>query len=263
MIPPNAKQFVRRYGGYVFGRSPRLHRIPFGPLRGMYIYTSFGISPRMYLGVDEPWTARVALSYLQPGDTVYDVGAHVGYTSLLFRRCVGPHGTLHAFEIMPSVADGFFSETIRANGITNVVIHPVGLAEAERTVRLKAGDTMMGSLRNAIDPRDLNAEMCTVVPLDGYAAAHRLPPPQFIKVDIECAEVDFLRGALGMIRRCKPLMIIEFHSLELLRDGIPLLEPLGYSFRTERRSINLGYSRTISRFHQSVLCTPASYATRG
>jgi hypothetical protein len=88
------------------GRDRAIHRIPFGPNRGRLIYCSITISPRMYFGVDEQWVALLAREYVKPGDVVYDVGAHVGYTTLLFAAHAGH---VHAFELVPSVADEFLA----------------------------------------------------------------------------------------------------------------------------------------------------------
>ena len=64
----------------------------------------------MYFGFNEPWLAKLAQQYLRPGDVVYDIGAHVGYTCVLFAQCVGDAGVVHAFEILPSVADQFLKK---------------------------------------------------------------------------------------------------------------------------------------------------------
>ena len=109
------KNIARKGLSFFFGRTPRIHRIPFGPNRGRNIFISFDISPRMYFGIDEPWIAELAQTKINPGDVVYDLGAHIGYTCLLFAQRVGKTGFVHAFEILPSVAEGFLKKTIQAH----------------------------------------------------------------------------------------------------------------------------------------------------
>src|ERR1700690_1748790 len=112
MLSVTLKSFVRKSGSIIFGRLPHLHKIPFGANKGLSIFICFDISPRMYFGIAEPWIATLVQKYVKSGDIVYDIGAHVGYTSLLFRRCVGAAGYVHAFEIVPSVATTFFQRTM-------------------------------------------------------------------------------------------------------------------------------------------------------
>ena len=54
------KKFVRNAGGFIFGREPAIHNIPFGPLMGWKIFMSIDVSPRMYFGIDEPWVAKLS-----------------------------------------------------------------------------------------------------------------------------------------------------------------------------------------------------------
>ena len=64
--------------------------------------------------------------------------------------------------------------------------------------------------------------------LDQYIEENQLPPPTFMKVDIEGAETAFLRGATQTIMCESPVMVIEFHSGALLRDGYESLTQQNY-----------------------------------
>jgi FkbM family methyltransferase len=221
-----------------------MHRIPFGPNRGRLIYCSITISPRMYFGVDERWVASLAREHVAPGDVVYDIGAHVGYTTLLFAPQAGH---VHAFELVPSVADEFLARTVAANALTNVTIHRVGLSDEDRVVELPVSQTMMASLDRI--RQGVRIERCHLVPLDSYAVEQHLPPPSLIKIDVEGAEVHCLRGARELIRRHRPVLVVEFHSRDLLTQGVTLLESLGY--RISRRQ------KAALTFPESMLCVPS------
>ena len=79
---------ARKVLDYFLGRDPTLHTIPFGPLRGEKIYMSFNDGPSMYMGLHELNLLKIEEKYINNGDVVYDVGAHVGFTSLFFSKLV-------------------------------------------------------------------------------------------------------------------------------------------------------------------------------
>jgi FkbM family methyltransferase len=255
MVPQTFKKFVRKKGAIVFGRIPRFHKIPFGPNKGLKIFISFDISPRMYFGIDEPWIATLAHQHLKPGDVVYDIGAHVGYTTILFRRSIGSSGFVHAFELLPSVATTFFQRTMEVNGFTNVVVHPIGLSNTQQTIALSPGDTMMGNLLGGAS-NGKDAELCKTTRLDEFITQRGLPIPSLMKIDIDGAEVDCLMGASNTLTRHHPILIVEFHSLDLLKKGYLLLSSYGYALSTRHFAVDDQLIDSFTSFHENVLCLP-------
>lgn len=84
-----------------------------------------------------------------------------------------------------------------------------------------------------------------------------LPAPNFIKVDVEKAEVRFLRGAMKTISQYRPLMVIEFHTLDLLREGYSLLTDLGYRcVGQSNQVVDETVLSHLEHFHESVLFVP-------
>ena len=69
-MPAWFRKVVKKNGDFIFGCEPKIHRIPFGPLKGQKIFTRFSFSPRMYFGVDEPWVAKLIQEYVKPGDVI-------------------------------------------------------------------------------------------------------------------------------------------------------------------------------------------------
>ena len=87
------------------------------------------ITPSMLAyGTWEPVETSLLLDNLRPGDTVIDVGANVGYYTLLAARKVGPRGKVVAFEPDPE-SFSFLKRNVKANGFTNVVLEQKGLVE--------------------------------------------------------------------------------------------------------------------------------------
>jgi FkbM family methyltransferase len=258
MIPASIKHKIRKSGLLVFGKEPRIHLIPFGRASGLLIYMSFDISPRMFLGIDERQVAKWAEQYIKPGDIVFDIGAHIGYTSLIFRRLIRETGIIHAFEILPSVAREYFEKTMSANRFDNVTIHPVGVGNSNEDACLMIGETMMTSIASRRPMVGQKCEVCTIVKLDEYSAKGSLPGPALIKIDIEGAEVACLKGAYRILNEYHPTLIIEFHDKELLIAGYELLSSLKYRCFNKKRELKKQNIYKLKTFHESVLCLPCS-----
>ncbi len=246
---------LRKTFASLVGDSFKVHRIPFGPIAGSYIYMKPSISPRMYLGVDEKDLARTATRLIRKNDCVYDVGAHIGYTSILFGKLVGTGGSVQAFELMPSTAE-VLRKSLLLNNLKQCRVHVVGLGISGGKITLARGLTYMGSLYGSTQsPVGTNDEECAVVRLDDYCVVDQLPPPHFIKMDIECAEIDALHGARQTLLDTTPMLFVEFHSLSLLKDGLDLLGELGYTLQLLTGSVlTREYVGGLTFFHQTVLC---------
>lgn len=231
----------------------------------MRICTRPEISFRMYLGIDEPWVAAVASDIIGPGDIIYDIGAHIGYTTLLFAKMLGGTGSVHAFELLPSTVEEFLTKSVRGNEFKNIHIHPVGLGEREATMELPVGPTYMSTIHFKSGGEFVETygrDVCKIVTLDGYATANSIPAPSMMKIDIEGAEVGCLKGARKIIQEHGPKLIIEFHDAELLREGYALLTSWGYKVTAQDGTVmDQSYLNGVKQFHGSVLCQRERHTT--
>ncbi len=256
-IASTLRRNVISLGTLAFGSRPKLHRIPFGPIRGSKIFTSFAISPRMYFGFDESRVVEWISQCVNPGDVTYDVGAHIGYTTVVLSRRVQNKGQVHSFEILTSTAS-FLRETVEANRLKNVRIHIVGLSDKEGSIDLPVEEHMMTSINFAGQVGEgRRIESCRLCALDDYIKEQGLPLPSFIKMDIEGAEGACLTGGMQLIREHRPTMIIEFHGKQRLVEGFDILHPLGYTLTTySGEAVTAGFLADRQFFHESVLCLP-------
>jgi FkbM family methyltransferase len=166
--------------------------------------------------------------------TVLDIGAHVGYYTLLMAKRVGPSGRVFSFEPNAGVRK-FLDENIRLNGHAQVTVCPVALFSFEGEGQLEGRDNLNSFLTPGA------ASMQTSVPMvvfDRYAEAHGIGAIDFIKMDVEGAEYDILSGMRRLLQRYHPILIIELHPLGLPRFGHSLaetwalLEGFGYTVQT-------------------------------
>ena len=146
-----------------------------------------------------------------PGAIALDIGANVGAYALLLGRWVGPAGRVFAFEPAPSAYAGL-AEHIRLNHLSDRVTPVRSAVGAEvGTVPFIVAPTA-GEGRLATDrsrPASLDVAVTTV---DAFCANAGILP-DFIKVDVEGAELDVLRGACETIARTKGrlALFVELH----------------------------------------------------
>ena len=179
-------------------------------------------------------------------DTCFDVGAHSGGVALLLARLAGADGRVLAFEpVWPMYATP--CERLRRAGRRSapVVTVPYGLASEERvaTIQVPEGNFGMGSLAPASEwskaqpGAAIASYECRFVTLDGFLRSANAAPPDFMKIDVEGAELFVLRGAASLFAAGhRPLMLIEIFAPWERAFGygpwevLSLLEQLGYRF---------------------------------
>jgi FkbM family methyltransferase len=185
------------------------------------------------------------LDYLRDGMTVFDAGANVGDLTMLFSRFVGRAGRVHAFE--PS-GEGFerLSAVCRAASLDNVTANRLALAEREGTVRLHVyggahlswttlAARPLEDYGIAVKPAGVEEVPATTVEL--YCERHGIGQIDLLKVDVEGAELQVMRGAERLLRegrvRC---LTFEFGQTTFDMGNSPeaveaFLDGVGYEVR--------------------------------
>jgi len=184
-----------------------------GPSRGLRFNAGQSDS-RYLLGAFEPAVQEVLAVHLRPGMTFYDVGANVGFHAVLAARLVGNDGQVHCFEPLPENVERIHHNA-RLNHFSQITVHPVALAQIDSMAEFRVSERpTFGALSNspiAVDKQVGTIEVA-VRRLDAFFEESNLPGPNVIKVDIEGSEIDFLAGAETVIRRYRPLLLVELHG---------------------------------------------------
>jgi FkbM family methyltransferase len=146
------------------------------------------------------------LAPLREGDVFLDVGANVGYYTVLAARRVGAAGRVMAFEATPTTA-AQLRRNIQANGLENVEVveAAVGDGSAER-VRIGVPGNVFG-MASVVRAGDAGTETFEVAATTLAGAAARFPRIRMVKMDIEGAEYDALRGAEPILDRVENLVV--------------------------------------------------------
>lgn len=174
----------------------------------------------MTRGTWEPEVTRLFESLLQPGMVVVDLGAHIGYFTLLAARKVGSTGKVYAFEPAPSNY-ALLVRNIALNGYDNIVPVQKAVSNQPGTATFYIHPNQVGhSFYPETLGRSKTAITVETTTLDQFLAEQGWPPVQMVKMDIEGAEPAALAGMTEVLTRCKDLwLIFEYIPRILLRAG--------------------------------------------
>lgn len=164
-------------------------------------------------------TQKLLDDVLKPGDEVIDIGANVGMFTLSARNLVGNTGSIHCFEPNPTVL-AKLNRNIELNQFNNINVHSIGLSDIEDQFTLyvphiNAGEGTIG----AFPESEYNKDECYEVLVDVKIGDNVLgkTSPRLIKLDVEGAEVNVLKGLNKLIDKCLPIIIAEYVPHHLSR----------------------------------------------
>jgi FkbM family methyltransferase len=156
------------------------------------------------------------------GSVVFDIGAHVGFYTLLASMLVQSQGRVFAFEPLPRNAI-YLSEHVRINNISNVQI--VKAAVTNTCGQLYFDDIAGNSMGKIADSGRIQVK---AVSIDELVADGTIPLPNFIKIDVEGAEYLVLTGAQQTLIKAQPTLFLATHGNEVHRQCCDLLIAMGY-----------------------------------
>jgi FkbM family methyltransferase len=179
------------------------------------------------LGTAEPHLQRAIKRYVAAGDTVYDVGANIGYVSLSLSKQVGPTGRVIAFEPVPRNVE-LLRMNIENNKLGNVQVLDAAASDGsgDAVIRI-AGNLATASLTwHRDDPSATEIRIKTVA-IDPLVNAGELGEPTFVKIDVEGAEGQVLQGMQRTIAGARPVLFVECSDTGR-ETAWHLLRDLGY-----------------------------------
>jgi FkbM family methyltransferase len=203
----------------------------------------------------EPATVCALERQLKPGMTFVDIGANIGYTAALAAQLVGQAGRVLAFEPSPRTVD-LLRRNIADNRLTNVTIYPYAIGEAHRTRTFWLTEA---ALTDGFHQGPWSAAVASVEVderrLDQLVAA----PVDLVKIDVEGAEIETLRGMSGLLgARGVRAILVEWNPISMTASGhqpmdLPdFLAAAGYRAITvlddETPAVELPLQAAIARF---------------
>ena len=189
----------------------------------------------------EPEVTVFLREVLRPGMVFIDVGANLGYYTLLGAKRVGSRGQVHAFEPAP-LQFQHLTLNVRTNQVANVVLNKCAVADHVGEIQFFVSDGWnQGTHSLGMVQRNMRARQVKCTSLDEYVSEASLDRVDVVKMDVEGAELLVCRGARRMLASLKPAVIV-FEACEKwaravghsTRDVKGFLEDCGYTmFRLE------------------------------
>ncbi len=164
----------------------------------------------------ERFESSVLRSIVHPGELALNVGANVGYTTLLLARSVGPAGRVVAIE--PSVENfRLLTYNLDMNGVRNVLPILAAAGATTGVTRLSLSPDNSGDHRIALNPFEVGSRPVPIVTLDDLLPDHAVP--RVLACDAQGADLEVLRGARRVIERARPTILIEFWPTGIIGLG--------------------------------------------
>ncbi|HKO47020.1 MAG TPA: FkbM family methyltransferase [Polyangiaceae bacterium] len=180
--------------------------------------------PIARFGVYEFAVSSLVRQYLKAGDVFVDVGANIGYYSVIAASAVGPSGTVYAFEPSARVR-ARLKRNVELNQLSQIVVRPEAVGAHPGAVRLieplGVGNDGLAHVETGGD-EGVEVQAVRLDELPEFSGAS----PHLIKVDVEGGEPEVFRGAAALFDRSDAPSIV-FESFEISRDAA-ILREYGY-----------------------------------
>ena len=184
-----------------------------------------------WLGTYESDLQTAITELVKPGWVAYDVGANIGFVTLLLSQRLGASGKIFAFEALPDNLERLRTH-ITLNGLEpRVSVVPGAVAATSETIRFLIGPSgAMGKAEGSAGRTERHQEAIEVpgFSLDDFVYRDGNPPPQVIKMDIEGGEVLAFQGMPRLLSDQRPLILLELHGPEAARIAWGILTAAGY-----------------------------------
>ncbi len=207
-------------------------RVAAGGLAGYSLLLDLQTEKDYWLGTYEPELQTALRDLVPAGAVAYDVGANIGYVSLLLARAVGERGRVFAFEALPANVERLRRNLDLNDLSARVTVVAAAVTQAAGPVRfLVHASGGMGKAEGSAGRREevyLSEITVDGLSLDEFVYAQGNPPPQVVKLDIEGGEVLALPGMRRVLTEGRPLVLMELHGPESARAAWEALTAAGY-----------------------------------
>jgi FkbM family methyltransferase len=207
-------------------------QVQHGPAQGVWLHLNPRTGRDYFNGDIEPEVQAALGKYLRPGMSVYDIGANIGFFSLLAARLVGAAGRVTAFEADPEIA-ARLRENVERNKDAPISVEEKAVWSSANPVFFARADSEVSpdrGLGHVIDHDGEKSAPGTIrvgaISVDEFV--HKSAAPDFIKCDVEGAEVEVFRGAEKLLNGRRPIILCEMHGDKNRQTLLKMFENLGY-----------------------------------
>jgi len=187
--------------------------------RKMFTQNNDGLALSIFK-IYEPNQTKIVKKYVHEGDVVIDVGAHVGYYTLLMAQLVGKNGKVYSFEPDPANFE-LLKKSVEINGFENVVLIQKAVSDTTEKIKLFLGDNdsavnriydaKLGDAKKSIDVQSITID-------EYFKENDKLF--NFIKIDSEGSEAKIINGMEKFLTKNRKLiMMTEFFPFLIKKSG--------------------------------------------
>jgi FkbM family methyltransferase len=202
-----------------------------GGLEGLQLELDLQTEKDYWLGTYEPELQAAIRELVQPGWVAYDVGANIGYISLLLARTVGLDGRVVCFEALPANVERLRTNLGMNDLGVSVQVVPGAVVDRTQPVEFLVGPSGgMGKVAGSAGREVIYQQKLSVagISLDEFVFAQDNPIPQVIKMDIEGGEILALPGMARLLAEAGPLILMELHGPASVQTAWEYLTRAGY-----------------------------------
>lgn len=181
------------------------------------------------LGKNELPVQKAFLNYVKLNDVVYDIGANIGFFTIIAAKLVGPGGHVYAFEPISENINKL-RHNININKFLNVTVFEKAVSKSSGKEKIFLTKNSGGhTLSSGGVPKNKIGEiMIDIVSIDEMVEDLKINPPDIVKIDVEGAEYNVIDGMNKTIKKFRPLFIYEVDDFDekLLKNKLDLIEAL-------------------------------------
>ncbi len=227
VVMPSLRNLVKSCVLVLWGSDVRPRTILRGLPKGYKLNVSPAVNLGYLLGTAEPHLQRIIREYVKPGETVYDIGANIGYVSLSLAKQVGRGGRVFAFEPVPQNIERL-RNNIALNKIDNIQVLEFAASNTngEAVIRMAENLSMASLVWHQDNPQATEITIRTMV-IDELVEKRELPFPSFVKIDVEGFEAGVLQGIVRTLKAAMPVLFVECSDAGR-ETAWQLLSGLGY-----------------------------------
>ena len=168
-------------------------------------------------GYFEKESTQMACQLINVGDVVLDIGANIGYYTVIFSNLVGDTGSVYAFEPTKNYSQ-FLDKNLAINKVKNVKTFNFGFSDEVEIVKIYINNSS-ATIHPTTESTN-KVESINLTTIDNFVTKEKLKKIDFIKIDVDGHEPAILKGGLKTIKRFRPKILLEVSHLHYLKYGI-------------------------------------------
>lgn len=221
-LPRRVRWMLLRYVRKHSNIPSQLNNVRINQLLFMDLDMNEPVDELIYFNVMDHEIIKEISRYVRKDDTVIDIGANIGYFSLLMAHQVGPNGIVHSFEPIPVIAERLVNYAYKNKYDKIIKIHNLAISDACGNTQfyLTPGHLGHSSLAPETE-RTLSSIEVRITTLDELYTGNEIGRPTFIKIDIEGAELFALKGGEKLIQDCRPVIVSEIGRYQKISFHYP------------------------------------------